>query len=186
VQFRTACISLASTSETTTSFCVDFLAAVWVVLSVWAPLGFLCHFPLGFSPGFSTPFAPLGHHSPTGSQNTNKSFSLPGKSIFKIDAVSAFRWKIEFSFSFSFRSGPVVCRNAWCWCLGCVNLNLMRLRYLNKLLHAFCLTFCYFRRWLVELAAPGKMSPAVGSFLGLSISKWSHFCAPDLADKFLL
>jgi len=26
-----------------------------------------------------------------------------GKRIFKIDAVSAFRWKIEFSFSFSFR-----------------------------------------------------------------------------------
>lgn len=29
-----------------------------------------------------------------------------GDSIFKIDAVSAFRWKIEFSFSFTFSEFP--------------------------------------------------------------------------------
>lgn len=88
----------------------------------------------------------------------------PCKRIFKIDAVSAFRWKIEFSFSFSafsFQSSvfisfyshfspiAIVCRNASR--SGCVNLNLMSPRYLNKLLHALCLTFCYFCCWLVEL-----------------------------------
>lgn len=66
-----------------------------------------------------------------------------GDSIFKIDAVSAFRWKIEFSFTFS--EFPCEFRGA-CLC-ECVNLNLMSpTRYLNKLPLAFCLTFCYFGR----------------------------------------
>lgn len=79
-----------------------------------------------------------------------------GDSIFKIDAVSAFRWKIEFSFTFS----EFPCEFWGVYLCACVNLNLMSPpRYLNKLPLAFCLTFCYFGCWLVTTPVTPPLCP---------------------------
>lgn len=98
----------ALTSWLPFEWCLFCLGSTWVPLPLHPTPLHSTRSPHGFPLPLWPPIAAAGWLF----VKHNKSFSLPGKSIFKIDAVSAFRWKIEFSFSFSFRCGPVVCRNA--------------------------------------------------------------------------